>query len=242
GKKVFWLGFNKRINIWQILLGFAIMFVANLLANPLKEITEMALKHFPSVNANAVALEKQYNDQVTIISNLNNWGEYILSLIIIGFLPAMFEEMLFRGALQNLLNRWWKQAILSIIVSSLLFSLVHMSYFLFFSRAILGFALGWMFWRSKNIWVNIIAHFINNGLVLTVLFYESGKGAKPDIDKMDPAMPLWSAFVSLAILIALCWLFEKVSVKNRIAVELKESVLIKTHDDLYDFPEQKNMV
>ena len=240
GKKWFWLGFNKHINIYQILTGFAIIFAANLLANPIGELCKMFIANFPALNAKAVAAEKLYSDQVTMLSNLNSWGEYLLALIIMAFLPGLFEEMLFRGALQNLLNRWWKRSLLAIIVSSLIFSFIHASYFLFISRAILGFVLGWMFWRSKNIWVNVIAHFLNNSLVLSALFFTAKKPGKadPGLAKLDPNIDWWWALLALGALIFLMRLFEKNSVKNREIIEQREAILMNKSQP---FPEQQNL-
>ena len=199
GKNFFWLGFSKRINIQQIVLAFAIMYVANLLANPLKELSEMAFKHFPDLNTKAIAAEKTFDDQVSFLSNMKGWGSFALAIVITAFFPAMFEEILFRGALQNLLTRWWQRAILSILVTSIIFSLIHLSYFLFLSRVVLGFALGWMFYRSKNIWVNIIAHFLNNAVALSALFYMSMKKTTVDISQIDTPQPLWTGFIWLAV-------------------------------------------
>ena len=241
GKNKFWLGFNKHINSKQIILGFFLIFLANVVANPLAELSKTVLTNFPELNDLGKSMESAYSDQVTALSNLKNWGEFLMALVIMAFLPALFEELFFRGVLQNLLERWWKKPLLAIIVTSLLFSLIHMSVFLFLSRALLGFVLGLMYQRSKNLWVNIIAHFLNNAVALIQLFWISQHTQKVEVDKLDPKVPLWLGLIALAITIGAFLLFEKVSVRNRNQVAFEEQSLLEQAGILHSFPENKNL-
>ena len=240
GKNTFWLGFNKHINGWQILIGFFIIFCANLIAGPLEEMSKNMLAHFPGINALALRMEDAYSEQVTVLSNLKSWPEFLMALAIMAFFPAMFEEIFFRGALQNLLERWWKAPLVAIIVTSLLFSVIHMSIYLFLSRAVLGFVLGLMYQRSKNIWVNIIAHFLNNSVALTQLFWLSQHNKKIELDKIDPKFPLWGGLIAVAFTYGLFILFQNVSAKNRNLVAIKEQELLDKADSINFFAQKRN--
>ncbi|MBK8496470.1 MAG: CPBP family intramembrane metalloprotease [Chitinophagaceae bacterium] len=110
---------------------------------------------------------------------------------------------------------------MAIIATSLLFSLIHMSVFLFLSRALLGFVLGLMYQRSKNIWVNIIAHFLNNTVAVIQLFWISRHSVKVELDKLDPKVPIWGGLVAVVITWGLFLLFEKVSFKSAGKLHLK---------------------
>jgi len=158
------------------------------------------------------------------------------------FFPAMFEEIFFRGAMQNLLVRWWKAPLIAIIFTSVVFSLIHMSVYLFLSRAVLGFVLGLMYQRSKNIWVNIMAHFLNNAFALSQLFWMSKQTQKVDLEKLDPKVSMWMGIVAIGITYGLFLLFERVSTKNRMKVDLKEQELLdKDKNALFPaFTETKN--
>ena len=240
GKNKFWLGFNKHINGRQIILGFFLIFLANVIANPLAELSKEMLKNFPVIKAWGFILEAEYTKQVMALSNLQSWGEFLMAIVIMAFFPALFEEIFFRGAVQNLLVRWWKKPLLAIIITSLLFSLIHMSVFLFLSRAVLGFVLGLMYERSKNLWVNIIAHFLNNTVAVIQLFWISTHKQKVEVDKLDPDVPWWGALIALAISIGLFLLFEKVSAKNKTQIAFEEQNLLEHNDILHSFPENKN--
>jgi len=240
GRNKFWLGFNKHINVWQILIGFFIIFLANWIAVPLSEYSHKWLAHMPDLNAMAQRLENSYSEQVTALSNLKSWPEFLMALVIMAFFPAMFEEIFFRGALQNLLVRWWKAPLIAILATSLLFSFIHMSIYLFLSRAVLGFVLGLMYQRSKNIWVNIMAHFLNNAVALSQLFWMSRHTTKVDLDKLDPKVSVWVGVFAVGVTYGLFLLFEKMSAKNRMKVELQEQELLDKNSFHHAFPEKQN--
>ncbi|MEO6253640.1 MAG: CPBP family intramembrane glutamic endopeptidase [Ferruginibacter sp.] len=240
GKNKFWLGFNEHINARQIVLGFFLIFLANVIANPLAELSKDLLKNFPGLNALGMRMETEYTNQVLALSNLKSWGEFFMAIVIMAFFPALFEEIFFRGTVQNLLERWWKMPLLAILVSSLFFSLIHMSVYLFLSRALLGFVLGLMYQRSKNLWVNIIAHFLNNTVAVIQLFWISRHEQKVEVDKLDLKIPWWGALVAVAITYALFMVFEKVSSTNRRQIAFEEQNLVEHTDILHSFPENKN--
>lgn len=240
GKNPFWLGFNKHINAAQVVLGFFLIFLANIIANPLADLSRELVRYLPELNAMGLRMEEEYNAQVTALSNLKSWGEFFMAIIIMAFFPALFEELFFRGAVQNLLERWWKMPLLAVIVTSLLFSLIHMSVFLFLSRAVLGFVLGLMYQRSKNLWVNIVAHFLNNTVAVIQLFWISKHAQKIEVDKLDPKVPWWGGLIALALSIGIFLLFEKISKNNRKQIAFEEQDLLEHAGILHNFPENKN--
>lgn len=233
-KKISWAGFNRYFNWKQVALGFVIILCTTLFANPFADFTKAILAHYPTIDALAKNAENLYNEMVQSMSQLHTWPQFITGVFIIAFLPALFEEFFFRGTIQNLFVRWWKKPVLAIVFTSLLFSLVHSSYYLFISRFILGFSLGWMFYRSRNIWINIFAHFMNNLLALIQLFYLNRKGGKIDVSNMDAKMEWWSVFISLAFLIGLFIVFERLSSKNREIIRIKEATAIETDNPFFD--------
>ncbi len=227
GKKVIWLGFNKYVTVPQVVIGFFVILLTGFFADTLHQLSKFLLEYVPVLNAKAMAAEKAYNDQVVGLSNLKSSGDFLAAIIIMALLPAIFEEALFRGAMQNLFCRWWKKPLLAIIVTSVIFSLIHASLYLFLSRLALGFVLGWMFYRSKNIWINIIAHFLNNCFAIMALFFTGIKDGKVDMTKMNSNLPWWAGLAAGAAVVALFILFEKISVNNRIAISMQENILIE---------------
>ncbi len=223
-----WLGFSRHINLRQVVLGFFIMLLANYFADSLYQMSKFLLHYIPVLDAKAAEAEAAYNKQVALMSNMQqSGGGFFTAAILMALLPALFEELLFRGTLQNFFTRWWQQPLLAILVISFLFSYIHGSYYLFLSRFVLGFVLAWMFFRSKNIWVNIIAHALNNFFALIALFTGS-RNANGTVDAAkltETGIPWWVGIFALAGVVGLFYLFEKVSARNRLAIAQEEEIL-----------------
>ncbi len=241
GKSWFWLGFSKWFTGRQVVIGFFMIVAANFFAAPLADATKWAVAHFPSLDAMAKKMEDTYNEQVLVLSHLKGWGEYLMALVIMAFFPALFEEMFFRGAVQNLLEKWWKKPLIAIIATSLFFSLIHFSIYLFLSRAVLGFILGMMYYKTRNIWVNVIAHFLNNAIAVTQLFYLSMQNQKIEVDKLDPKAPWWVALLGFAALMVLFILLEKYSAENKARIVAKAQVLEAQADPLHSITRTENL-
>lgn len=204
------LGFKHSVTIQQAIIVVIIMLAALPLVGALSEFTEK-LPFSKATFDKFKAAEDAYNKQVAIIGRMNNFTDYLLSLFMLALLPAVFEETLFRGGIQNLVSRWSKAPLFAIIFTSALFSAVHGSYLGFLSRFVLGFVLGWMYHRTGNIWLNIIAHGFYNGTAVTVLYITKLNNPNADLSKSDLQFPVWMGLASLVVLYGLFMIFEKVS-------------------------------
>jgi membrane protease YdiL (CAAX protease family) len=159
-------------------------------------------------------MEDDYNRQVEAIIRLRDTKDYIIALVVMAFLPALCEETLFRGGLQNFLTRSTNNPWLSIIIVSIIFSVVHLSFYGFLSRLFLGIVLGFIFQYSGKLWLSILAHFLNNALALTVLFFYIREGRSlSDAMKSDGAS-FWG-LVAIPVVIAFFELFRRISGKQQ---------------------------
>ena len=240
GKNMWWLGFNRHVSLAQVVIGFFLIFLAGMAAAPLGDLSKSIVKHYPALDQFAANLEKMYNEQAMALSNLRSWPEFLVAIAIMAFFPAMFEEVFFRGALQDLFTRWWKNPLIAIIITSILFSLIHSSVYLFLSRAVLGFVLGLMYQKTRNIWVNIIAHFINNLLALSQLFYLYKTNQKVDMDTLDMQFGWIAAGVALVALVFLFRLLDKYSRKNLEKIRTEENILLERSNPFHRFNPTKN--
>ncbi|HVZ56778.1 MAG TPA: CPBP family intramembrane glutamic endopeptidase [Chitinophagaceae bacterium] len=204
------LGLQKPVQARQLVLVVLIMFACLPLVGALADLTQRLPFSQATLNRFQAA-EDAYNRQVAVIGRMDSVLDFILSLIMLAILPAVFEETLFRGGVQNLLSRWWRAPIWAIVVTSLLFSAVHGSYLGFLSRAVLGFVLGWMYYRTGNLRLNIIAHAVNNTVAITALYVVHRRDPNADLSKADPHFALWWGAVSVIAVVALFVLFERTS-------------------------------
>lgn len=206
-----YLGFNGNVNYQQLLAVLLIAICALPLITGLGELNK-AIPLPPNLKLRFDAAEKSYTESITQIAQVKTWGQYFTSLLVIAAMPAIVEETLFRGALQNLLTRWTKLPLLSIIVTSILFSAIHLSWYGFIPRFVLGVVLGLLFHYGQSIWLNIAAHFMNNAIVVTLLFVATRQGQKVDVSA-DEHFPLWATGVALVLVAALLTWFIRNSPK-----------------------------
>lgn len=155
-------------------------------------------------------MEESYKASMMAMATMKTTVDYLLGLLVLAFAPALFEEVLFRGAFQPVFIGWTKNKWAGIIITSVLFSAIHISYFGFLPRLALGLILGLIFYYSKNIWLNILLHFLNNAVVVTQLYVVSRQGKS--IDKtVDESMPIWWGAIAAVALIILFRVFRKES-------------------------------
>lgn len=105
-----------------------------------------------------------------------------VNILMIGILPAIGEELIFRGILQKLFIKWTNNIHIGIVITALVFSFIHFQFYGFLPRFMLGVIFGYLFVWSGSIWVPILIHFINNTSIVIVGFlYARGK-ISTDID------------------------------------------------------------
>lgn len=98
--------------------------------------------------------------------------DFLINLVMIGLIPAVGEELLFRGLLQPLIKGVIKNALISILFTSILFSAMHLQFYGFLPRMVLGLILGYLLEWSGSLWLPMLLHFLNNGMaVLMAYFY-----------------------------------------------------------------------
>ncbi len=169
------MGFTGKINGMQIGLVIAITIAALFVSGALSYVTEQ-IPLSKALQADFDKMEKDYNEQVKAIIGLDSVADLFISLFVMAFLPALCEEALFRGGLQNYLTRWTSKPWLSVIVVSLIFSFSHFSYYGFLPRFFLGAVLGFIYYYSGRLWLSILAHFVNNALAIIMLYVYMKQG------------------------------------------------------------------
>ncbi|MBR3871347.1 MAG: CPBP family intramembrane metalloprotease [Paludibacteraceae bacterium] len=92
--------------------------------------------------------------------------DLIINIVIMAITPAICEELLFRGVLQNQLEKWFKNAHIAVWVAAIIFSAIHFQFYGFLPRMVLGAALGYLLVYGKSLWLPIVAHCVNNSLAV----------------------------------------------------------------------------
>jgi membrane protease YdiL (CAAX protease family) len=218
------LGFNMYFSLRQLGMVILIMGVALPLVGALSEINKIVPVP-ASWEVTFRKLEETYEKQVKVLAHITGWGEYVISMIIMALAPAIFEETLFRGGLQNILQKLSRNPWISIGFTSIVFSLIHFSYYGFLPRVALGVILGLIFYYSQSIWLSIFAHFFNNAIVVTEMFYLSRKG-KPVEEAMNDTFPVWWGIIAMAALLIFFRFFRKFAERDILAKKPAEDIAL----------------
>lgn len=137
------------------------------------------------------------NKEVTaLMLSQTGAGNLIFNLLIAALLPAICEEVFFRGTLQQLLQRVTGNIHAGVAIGATIFSLLHGDLFAFVPRFAMGLLLGYLFYYSGSLVVAILAHLFNNAtIVIATYLHQTGTLA------IDPTEPL-----NMPIIIVLCCL------------------------------------
>jgi uncharacterized protein len=207
------MGFNTNFNIKQVLLVLVILLLTFPLSGALAELNKI-IPIPKNWEVYFKAKEAERAAQEAALININTFSRYILSMIIIALLPAVFEEVFFRGGIQNILTRWFKGPWIAIILTAIIFSAFHASYYGFLVRFALGVALGLIFYYSGSLWLNILLHFLFNGIQVTAMYVATMQTVKPTKD-IEENFPMWMGVIALVLIIYAFIYFRKISLLQK---------------------------
>lgn len=155
--------------IISLLIAFAIMIIVQ----PLVELTGKWNAAFPFPDTFGIAdwinqTEKSGEVVTKIFLKADSIGIFLLNVFIMAFLPALGEEIFFRGMIQTYMVKAVKNVYIGIVITAIIFSAFHFQFIGFLPRMLLGVILGCIFAWSGNIWLAVFAHFLNNGAAVTL--------------------------------------------------------------------------
>lgn len=142
------------------------------------------------------------------LTQFSTVGRLVVGVVVIAVVPAVAEELVFRGVIQQNLVRWFGSRHAGVWVAAAIFSAIHFQFFGFVPRFVLGLILGYLYEWSGNILVPMAAHFTNNAFQL-VLLYLVQRGAFGWNTAFDPdstaALPWPLALASAVLAGGLLW-------------------------------------
>ena len=139
-----------------------------------------------------------------LLTSFDTVGGLLVALFVIGVLPAIGEELAFRGLIQNELWRGTNNIHIAIWASAFVFSAIHMQFFGFVPRLLLGALFGYLYYWSGNLLVPIVAHFINNAFGVIMIYLYNIKVISTDFEETASAPWPWvviGVVVAVALLI-----------------------------------------
>jgi membrane protease YdiL (CAAX protease family) len=199
-RQFYFLGFRKHEKVSFYLLAVVIIFCSFPFVGWLGELNSHI--HLAKWMVDS---EKEAGKQMEAFLKVNSSSDIIINILLVALLPAICEEVFFRGCLQRILIYAFKSPWTGIIITAALFSAFHMQFEGFLPRMFLGILLGALFWYSNSLWPNIVAHFFNNAIqVIAVLYY-------PKMINENPSIPIYAALISGIIVFGLLFFLRRQS-------------------------------
>ncbi|MCE5332534.1 MAG: CPBP family intramembrane metalloprotease [Bacteroidales bacterium] len=195
-KPLHYLQLTTKLKLSSILLVVVLMIVAIPFINLITLLNQqMALPDFlapvetwmKNSEAQAAALTEK-------MLNIHSIDGLLFNILLIAMIPALGEELFFRGTIQKLLTEW-RSAIAGIWIAAFVFSAIHLQFYGFFPRMLLGAFFGYLLVWSGSLWLPIIAHFTNNAIAVIFYYLKYNDYQVVDIDVIGSGETLWLGIV-----------------------------------------------
>ncbi len=202
--------FGRKLNMMLVVTLFLVMIIALPAVNFLTDLnTNFTLpfhrleNYFREMESNTEAL------MMTMLQGDNKWA-LVVNLFMIAIIPAVGEELLFRGLIQRHLVDWTRNVHLGVFIASVLFSLAHGQIYSFLPRLFLGMLLGYFYVYGRSIWYPMIAHLINNAMGVVFYFVVKDAAETGAIDDLGTLQHLpFAALGSIFIMVVMMLFWKK---------------------------------
>ncbi len=145
------------------------------------------------------------------ILQINSLTQLLAVVLGIGVLTGIGEEFIFRGMLQRIVADRYRRSHLAVWICAFLFSAIHLQFFGFFPRLLLGAIFGYLLVWSGNLWLPIFAHILNNSFVVCYSYFmgEQAANSLPETIGTSGNSTDWVAWASIAAAGILLYLLRK---------------------------------
>lgn len=143
--------------------------------------------------------------------------DIILGFILIAVFAGICEEFFFRGALQQIFKRIIGNYHVAVWLTAIIFSAIHMQFYGFVPRVILGALLGYLFVWSGNLWVPIIIHTLNNALSVAAYYIWGAEALSSDsVESFGTGNTLWVSLVSIVLTVLVMIYMSRLHLRQRV--------------------------
>ena len=212
------LGFNSKFKRQNILMILMIILFSQPLVAYCMQLNEDFLHSISDYIPKVIESMKQMEEDAKLLTEallkMDNIRDLLFNLFLIAIIPAIGEEMFFRGVIQKKLKNILRNPHIAILITSFIFSAIHMQFFGFLPRFFLGIILGYLFYYSGSLWMPIIAHFINNALAVLLKYFPFSKKINTDISQLENTeISMMQATIFLLIVLFFIYLYKQINSK-----------------------------
>ncbi len=207
-----YLFLDRKVTPVSSLLVIALIFFALPVINFTGELNNQM--HFPEWASGVEDWMKNAEERAEELTKaflkVENIGGLMFNLFMIALLPAIGEELLFRGVIQRIFTEWTRSHHWGIWISAILFSALHIQFYGFIPRMLLGVLFGYLLVWSGSMWLPIIAHFFNNAFAVIAMYLIDRGIINPELEEIGAgAGSYYAAFLSLGMVILLILLIRR---------------------------------
>lgn len=206
------LHFDKKINWMHLAYVVAFMILIIPAINLLTSLNQQLV--LPKALAGLETWMKNSEEQMAKLTeqllNVHSLSALAFNLFLVAMIPALGEELFFRGSVQGIFKQKMNVKV-AIWLAAFIFSTIHMQFYGFFPRLLLGAFFGYLLMWSENLWLPIVAHFTNNAVAIIFYYLKFNGYNVPDIDTIGTGSTLWLGVVSVVFaLFGFLWLKQKI--------------------------------
>ncbi|HLU17007.1 MAG TPA: CPBP family intramembrane glutamic endopeptidase [Edaphocola sp.] len=146
----------------------------------------------------AKQMQEQRNELEQAALQMQTIPQLLSRLLVMALLPAFCEEIFFRGLVQRFMLTFIKSPLPAIIISSILFAALHSSIYNLLPIVLAGTVLGYLYYKTGNIWNNIILHFLINGVQIVLNYFSTEDSGE---ERLSIAVAITLLVAGLALII-----------------------------------------
>lgn len=217
--KLRYLGMHTKPSMSSLLLAGVGMLLAIPFINWLGEVNKGmelpdALAGVEAWMKNSEAKAEQLTEALTKGTSV---GVLIANLFVVAFMAALSEEIFFRGVLQKVSIECFKNVHVGVWFGAIIFSAFHMQFYGFLPRMLMGAFLGYMFLWSGSLWPSILAHFLNNGMAVFLVWLVNRGVISDSTDDIGiKEGEMWYVGISAVLVLLSMWLVYRKEKKRRL--------------------------
>ncbi|MBB3700404.1 CPBP family intramembrane metalloprotease [Flammeovirga yaeyamensis] len=126
------------------------------------------------------------------IVDFDSFWEFLFGLVVIALLAGIGEEIVFRGFIQRYFEGIFQNVHAGIWLSAFFFSFIHLQFYGFFVRLLMGVLLGYLFlWSGRSLYPCILAHITNNAITVISVYLNKEEYLPEMRDPFSAEAPEW---------------------------------------------------
>lgn len=217
-----YLHLNKKFGTQSVILILVMMFLSGPLVNLIGELNASMV--FPDFLSGVEDWMRNKEDQLTEVTMaflaVDGVSGLLFNLFMIALLPAIGEELLFRGVFQNIFTRMTRNSHWAIWITAFIFSAFHFQFYGFVPRLLLGAVFGYLLVWSGSMWLPIIAHFINNAISVIGIYMVDKGILDSKVEELGSTTDsYYMAAISLGLVVLMLAMIKKQNSGNELLVK-----------------------